>query len=75
MDIQQALDIKNALLTLSNALGTPVKSVSSYVCMFDTDKFKILVEASDLWNAFESASFVDRGKMMGIEITEHKPEE
>ena len=75
MDIQQALDIKHALLTLSKALDKPFNNVASNVCMFDDDKFKILVEASDLWNAFESASLVERGKMIGIEITEHKPEE
>jgi len=70
MTTQEALDIKKALLTLSDALNLDFNQVAARVCLLDDDKGAILKQASDLWNEFDDASMVDRGKMLGIEITE-----
>ena len=69
MDARQALDIRNALSTLSTALDLEFKEVATRVCFFDEEIGKILKEASDTWCAFEDAEIVERGKMLGLEIT------
>ncbi len=69
MNINKALDIKKALITLSESLGMEFENVASNVCLFDKDKFEILKEASDTWNKFDSASIEERGAMLGIKVT------
>jgi hypothetical protein len=68
MNIQQALKIKEALLTLSDALNISAQDIASRVCFFDEDKFEKLKKASDLWNEFDNADIVERGAMLGIKI-------
>ncbi|MCP4394504.1 MAG: hypothetical protein GY804_09605 [Alphaproteobacteria bacterium] len=68
MDINTALDIKNALITLSGALGQDFQRTASNVCFMNKEKFAILKEASDLWNEFQDADIVKRGEMLGITI-------
>jgi len=70
MNIQQALEVKKALLTLSDILDIDFQQVASRVCFLDDEKGKILLEASKLWNEFDDAGIVERGAMLGIEITE-----
>ena len=71
MEIEKALEVKKALITLAEVLGYDIKKVASNVCFLDDDKYKILIEASNIWNKFDSATLIDRGKMLGIEITTH----
>ena len=70
MEIQKALDIKRALLTLSDVLDISPKLIASYIGLFNNEKYDILIEASNIWNVFDSANLVERGKMLGIEIIE-----
>lgn len=69
METQKALDIKQALITLSDALGMEFNQIASRICFLDKDKGAILREASDTWNKFDNASIVERGEMLGINIT------
>jgi hypothetical protein len=73
MKTQEALNIRDALITLSKALDMDIQKVASYVCLFDDKRYAVLKEASKIWNEFHDASIVERGKMMGIKITEYEP--
>jgi len=72
MDTREALEVKKAIFTLERVLNTDFLEIASNVCMFDKEKFEVLKEASKLWNEFDNANTVDRGKLIGIEITERK---
>ena len=68
MTIQTALDIKAALILLSETLHQDFNKTASNICLFDNEKFEILKEASKLWNEFQAADIVERGKMLGLKI-------
>jgi len=68
MDVNQALEIKNALLVLSKTLDIKFSVIASNVCFMDKEKFNILKEASDKWSEFENADIVERGEMLGINL-------
>jgi len=70
MTIQEALKIKDALLTLADALKMKPESLAANVIFLDDDRQKILLEAQQLWVNFYESSMVDRGKMLGITVTE-----
>jgi hypothetical protein len=75
MEINEALEIKRALVVLGKALDLEPVQVASKVCFLDSNRFNILKEASELWNKFEDASLVERGAMMGMTIMECNKEE
>ena len=69
MDVQKALDIKKALITLSEALDIEITDLPARISFFNDEKFAMFVEAQKTWVAFYEADIVDRGAMLGIEIT------
>jgi hypothetical protein len=73
MDTRKALDIKQALVTLADALGMTAQGVAANVCLLDQKKFDILLKANRIWNAFEGADIETRGAMLGLEITVESP--
>ena len=74
MNTKQALEIKKALIALSDALDMDVRCLASRItlCNCDKEASKILAEASNEWNRFDDAEMIDKAKMLGIEITEVK---
>lgn len=71
MEIQKALEIKKALIVLGDAVGIDPVKIASYIGLFiDAAQHEILIDASNKWNEFDSASLVERGNMLGITITE-----
>jgi len=69
MKVNEALEIRTALLTLSDSLNIDAKELSSLILLFGEDTHKILLEAQKLWIEFYDSDIVERGKMMGIEVT------
>ena len=69
MKTKQALKIKEAILTLSDYLDMTPQQVGSNVCFLDKERFAKLKAASDIWNTFDNADIVERGKMLGIEVS------
>jgi hypothetical protein len=69
MDIEKALEIKKSLLTLMDVLNMEFNDLVAQICFYDDEKLKVLKEASDLWNKFDDADIVERGKMLGINVT------
>ena len=55
-------------MTLSEITGTKPLDIVGSICLFGEEKKKPFIEASDLWNEFENADIVERGKMLGIDI-------
>jgi len=70
MEIRKALEIRKAIITLSDALDIKPKDIALNICFLDEEKYKILVAASETWEKFSNVDVVTRGKMLGIEITE-----
>lgn len=70
MEIEKALKVKEALITLSDVLGMNVNEVAANMCLFSKGRQKIIIDASEACNEFDNADIVKRGKMLGIEITE-----
>jgi hypothetical protein len=69
MKINKALDIKKALLTLSEELNISWHDLIARICFFDKAPHDILVDASNTWNEFDNADIVERGRMLGITVT------
>jgi len=72
MEIRKALEIKRALITLANALDMSAPTIVSNICILDEKKLDIFVEASEMWCRFDAVGIIEKGKMLGIEITEVK---
>jgi hypothetical protein len=70
MDTKTALEVKQALLTLSDVLDIEFQQVAARVCLLDEGRGAILKEASDKWNEFDDADIVARGAMLGLTVTE-----
>ena len=70
MDTKRALEIKKALLLIAEVFDSNVRAIASCLAILNLDRYKILVKASDLWNNFDQAGLVERGKMLGVTITE-----
>lgn len=68
MTYKEAIEVKKALLVLAEYLGVTPEKVASNVCFFDREKWKKLIEASNLWNEFEDMNIVERGRVLGIKI-------
>ena len=69
MTTQDALDIKTALIILEKHLNVPASKLGSLINLYDEDSYKKLREASIEWNKFDDADIVERGKMLGYEVT------
>ncbi len=70
MKTQTALDIIQAIETISKALDIPLKDVAERIIFLDKNKRNILLEAQKKWIEFYDAGIVERGAMLGIKITE-----
>ena len=68
METQKALEIKKAIFTLSDFLEIEPQELVSSICFLNKERFSKIKEASEVWNAFDEADIVTRGKMLGIDI-------
>lgn len=68
MDIKTALNIKEAFILLEKELNVPIQKLGSLIHLYNEDCYKKLQEASVLWNKFNHANIVERGKMLGLTI-------
>jgi len=70
MEVQTALNVKKAIILLSEVTGIKFGDIAGSIGFFDNDGFEKLKEASVIWNDFESKNIVERGAMLGITVTE-----
>jgi len=70
MDTQTAIDIIKALDTIGTALDMEPNSVGAFACFYDEKKIAIINEAAKLYNEFHGADIVERGRLIGLEITQ-----
>ena len=68
MEARKAIEIKKAILTLSELLEIDPQELVSSICFLNKERFSKIKEASEVWNAFDEADIVTRGKMLGIEV-------
>ncbi len=68
METQKAIEIKKAIFTLSDYLEIQPQELVSSICFLNKERFSKIKEASEVWNAFDEADIVTRGKMLGINI-------
>jgi len=68
MDIKKALEIKKAIITLSDYLGMTPQEVARNICFLDKIRGGKMIEASNAWNKFDNADIVSKGKMLGLTI-------
>ena len=66
---EQALRVREALITLCDFLDMPFIQVAGNVCLLDKKMMDRLTGASAIWTKFIKADVVERGKMLGIEVT------
>jgi hypothetical protein len=69
MEINKALKVREALLTLADVLDCDAGKIAAQVCFFDDKKHAILLDAQKSWVKFYNCDIVGRGKMLGITIT------
>jgi hypothetical protein len=70
IDVVKALEIRNAIVLLSKVLDIEKQQIVARLCFYDQEKLEILKRAIKLWNEFEDASLIEKGKMFGYEIIE-----
>jgi len=69
MNTQKALEVKKAIITLSDVLGIEAQDLVNSICLLDKRRYSILKTASDIWNTFDDLDIVERGKMIGLNIS------
>ena len=72
MDTQKSLEVKKALFTISDLLGIEPQELVNSICFLKKERFLKIKEASDIWNEFDDADFVTRGKMLGFTVSSSK---
>ena len=73
MNVQKALEIKKALITLSDYLEIDPQLLTNSICfLLEKEKFTKFKIASDLWNEFDDADIVRRAELLGIKMTLNK---
>lgn len=74
MNTSTAIDIKQAMILLEKELGVPIQKLGSLIHLYNEDCYSKLMEASKLWNEFDRADIVKRGKLLGLNISvENEP--
>lgn len=68
MDIQTALKIKEAFLTLSKFTGVDAQQIANRISLFDNELMAKFKQASKVWNEFDDASIEQRAAMLGITL-------
>lgn len=68
MTTEKALDVKNALSTISELLEISPQEVVNAICLLNREWYRPFEDASKTWTKFYDADIVDRGKMLGIDI-------
>lgn len=68
MTTEKALDVKNALSTISELLEISPQEVVNAICLLNRERYRPSEDASETWTKFYDADIVDRGKMLGIDI-------
>ena len=70
MTTKQALEIKKAIMLLSDFTEMIPTELVGNICFLNKERNKKFVEASDIWNQFENETdIVKRGKMLGVEVS------
>ena len=72
MEIGTALDIKKALILIETELGITPQKIGSLINLASETSYKKLQEASKLWNEFDKADIIERGKMLEFTLTHTK---
>lgn len=72
MNTQKALEIKKALFTISDLLEIEPQELVNSICFLNKERFSKIKQASDIWNEFDDADLVSRGKMLGFTISPSK---
>ena len=69
MNTAKAIEVKKALFTISELLEVEPQELVNSICLLNKERFAKIREASDLWNEFDEADIVTRGKMLGYKVT------
>ena len=72
MNTQKALEIKKAIFTISDLLEIEPQDLVNSICLLNKERFLKIKKASDIWNEFDDADLVNRGKMLGFTISSSK---
>ncbi len=72
MTPREGMDIVKGIDTIALAFGQDFQAIASWLALGDERKTAIINEAITLHNKFRDASIVERGAMLGIQITENR---
>ena len=72
MEHKKAVDIMEALLTISEATGSKVQEIAGSIGLINAEGFEKLKIASELYKEFIESDIAKRGEMLGIEITHYE---
>jgi len=75
MKVQDALSITDAFAKIATFMGLEVLAVMQRVVFMDEGLAEKLKEPIKITNNFYHSNTVERGKMLGLTITEHEPGE
>ncbi len=75
MTPKQGLDLIKAIMTIAEVTGESFKDLATRIVFLDEARNALVMEAVNHHNAFHEAGIVDRGKMLGLTITECTAEE
>ena len=68
MTIQEALEIKKALVIFEDVLDIEAQKLVSLLNIQYKEQVKKIFEAKKIWENFESLDLIERGKLFGINI-------
>jgi hypothetical protein len=69
----KAIEIKKALIAISDFMEIDAQIIVNRICLYDKKLMSKFKNASDIWNEFDNADIVERGKMLGVTVIERKP--
>ena len=70
MDLKTALEIKRSFVIIQNELNVPTQKLGSLINLYNEGSYKILQEASVLWNEFDNSDIKTRAKMLGYNLVD-----
>ena len=69
----KAIEIKKALISISDFMEIDAQIIVNRICLYDKKLMSKFKNASDIWNEFDNADIVERGKILGVTVIERKP--
>lgn len=67
METQEAIDLFYSLGKLSDILELSENDIVAKITMFDTDSFKKIQKAQEIYNEFAKTDYMERAKMLSKE--------